>query len=56
MGEYGDYFTMELFLLRFFARVILGFLYYARGFGITAYAHSIYDLIVLIQITIRSPI
>tara|TARA_B100001029_G_C14615820_1_gene211454 strand:- start:107 stop:487 length:381 start_codon:yes stop_codon:yes gene_type:complete len=56
MGEYGDYFTMELFLLRFFAGVILGILYYVRGFGITAYAHSIYDLIVLIQITIRSPI
>ena len=56
MGEYGDYFTMELFLLRFIAGVILGILYYARGFGITAYAHSIYDLIVLIQITIRSPI
>ena len=56
MGEYGDYFTMELFLLRFIAGVILGILYYARGFGITAYAHSIYDLIVLIQITIRSPL
>ena len=56
MGEYGDYFTMELFLLRFFAGVILGILYYVRGFGITAYAHSIYDLIVLIQITIRSPL
>ena len=56
MGEYGDYFTMELFLLRFFAGIILGILYYARGFGITAYAHSIYDLIVLIQITIRSPL
>ena len=56
MGEYGDYFTMELFLLRFFAGIILGILYYARGFGITAYAHSIYDLIVLIQITIRSPV
>ena len=54
MGEYGDYFTMELFLLRFFAGVLLGVLYNARGFGITAYAHSIYDLIVLIQITIRS--
>ena len=56
MGEYGDYFTIELFLLRFYAGVILGVLYYARGFGITAYAHSIYDLIVLIQITIRSPL
>ena len=54
IGEYGDYFTIELFLLRFFAGVLLGILYNARGFGITAYAHSIYDLIVLIQITIRS--
>jgi len=47
---------MELFLLRFFAGIVLGALYFARGFGITAYTHSIYDLIVLIQITIHSPI
>ena len=45
MGEYGDFFSMELFLLRFFAGIILGGLYYFRGFGITAYTHSIYDLI-----------
>jgi len=56
MGDYGDYFSMELFLLRFFAGIILGILYIARGFGITAYAHSIYDLIVLIQITIHTPL
>ena len=56
MGDYGDYFSMELFLLRFFAGIVLGVLYIARGFGITAYAHSIYDLIVLIQITIHTPI
>ena len=56
MGEYGDYFSMELFLLRFFAGIVLGILYFARGFGITAYTHSIYDLIVLIQLTIRTSI
>ncbi len=56
MGDYGDYFSMELFLLRFFAGIVLGVLYIARGFGITAYAHSIYDLIVLIQITIHTPL
>ena len=56
MGDYGDYFSMELFLLRFFAGIVLGILYISRGFGITAYAHSIYDLIVLIQITIHSPL
>ena len=56
MGDYGDFFSMELFLLRFFAGIVLGILYIARGFGITAYAHSIYDLIVLIQITIHTTI
>ena len=56
IGDYGDYFSMELFLLRFFAGIVLGVLYIARGFGITAYAHSIYDLIVLIQITIHTPL
>jgi len=56
VGDYGDFFSMELFLLRFFAGIILGILYIARGFGITAYAHSIYDLIVLIQITIHTPL
>ena len=52
MGEYGDFFSMELFLLRFFAGIILGSLYLFRGFGITAYTHSIYDLIVLIRMTL----
>ena len=52
MGEYGDFFSMELFLIRFFAGFILGVLYMYRGFGITAYTHSIYDLIVLIRMTL----
>ena len=52
MGEYGDFFSMEIFLIRFFAGLILGVLYMYRGFGITAYTHSIYDLIVLIRMTL----
>ena len=52
MGEYGDFFSMELFLIRFFAGLILGVLYMYRGFGIAAYTHSIYDLIVLIRMTL----
>ena len=52
MGEYGDFFSMELFLIRFFAGLMLGVLYMYRGFGITAYTHSIYDLIVLIRMTL----
>ena len=53
IGEYGDYFSLDLFLLRFFAGLVLGIVYFVRGFGITAYAHSIYDLIVLTQLTTR---
>ena len=53
MGEYGDFFSMELFLIRFFAGLILGVLYIYRGFGITAYTHSIYDLVVLIRMTLN---
>ena len=52
MGEYGDFFSMELFLIRFFAGLILGVLYIYRGFGITEYTHSIYDLIVLMRMTL----
>jgi len=52
-GDYGDFFSIELFLIRFVAGLILGLLYYFRGFGITATSHSIYDLIVLIQLTTR---
>ena len=53
IGEYGDYFSLDLFLLRFFAGLVLGIVYFVRGFGITAYAHSIYDLIVLTLLTTR---
>ena len=51
IGEYGDYFSFNLFMIRFLAGLILGILYFIRGFGITAWSHSIYDLIVLIRIT-----
>ena len=53
MGEYGDFFSMDLFFVRFFAGLVLGVVYFTRGFGITAYAHSIYDLIILTQLTIN---
>ncbi len=51
MGEFGDYFSFNIFMIRFFAGIVLGILYFLRGFGITAWAHSIYDLIVLTRIT-----
>ena len=50
-GSYGDVFSFQLFFVRFFAGIFLAMIYIFRGFGITAYAHSIYDLFVLVYIT-----
>ena len=50
-GSYGDTFSFPLFFVRFFAGIFLAIIYIFRGFGITAYAHSIYDLFVLVYIT-----
>ena len=51
IGEYGDYFYFDLFVIRFFAGIILGLMYLYRGFGVAAWSHSIYDLIILTQTT-----
>ncbi|MFL3009113.1 MAG: CPBP family intramembrane glutamic endopeptidase [Candidatus Neomarinimicrobiota bacterium] len=51
LGEYGDYFSFNIFMIRFFAGIFLGMVYFSRGFGIVAWSHSIYDLIVLTKIT-----
>ena len=53
IGEYGDYFTFNIFLVRFFAGIVLGVLYFYRGFGITSWAHSIYDLMIVTRITLQ---
>ena len=50
-GSYGDTFSFPLFFVRFFAGIFLAMIYIFRGFGIAAYAHSIYDLFVLVYIT-----
>ncbi len=54
VGEFGDTPNMFLFMIRFIAGIFLGFLYSFRGFGIAAYTHTIYDLIVLFQVSTRS--
>ncbi len=46
VGAYGDVFTMNSFLQRFFFGLFMNFLFVARGFGITACTHAIYDVIV----------
>ena len=47
IGEYGDFFSFNIFMVRFLAGLALGTLYFLRGFGITAWSHAVYDLIVL---------
>ncbi|MCF7805235.1 MAG: CPBP family intramembrane metalloprotease [Candidatus Marinimicrobia bacterium] len=48
VGLYGDAFQNRTFLLRVFAGVLLSGLYVLRGFGITAYSHIFYDLIIIL--------
>ena len=52
IGDFGDLFSFNTFMIRFFAGILLGVIYFSRGFGITAWAHSIYDLIILTKITV----
>lgn len=44
IGPFGDPFQLPSFLFRFIAGLVLTGLYFVRGYGITAYTHSLYDL------------
>jgi membrane protease YdiL (CAAX protease family) len=44
IGPFGDPLQLPSFVFRFIAGLILTGLYFARGYGITAYTHSLYDL------------
>lgn len=46
IGPLGDHFALQSFLFRFFAGLMLSALYITRGYGITAYTHSMYDLLI----------
>lgn len=48
LGSLGDPFSLDLFLFRMFAGLIFALLYQLRGFAITAYAHAIYDVRVIL--------
>ncbi|MBI4865884.1 MAG: CPBP family intramembrane metalloprotease [Candidatus Wallbacteria bacterium] len=49
LGAYRWQFTLESFLYRAIAGLVLSGLYIARGLGITAWTHSLYDIYVLIE-------
>lgn len=48
IGPYGDPFQLESFTFRAIAGVLFSGLYLARGFGIAAWSHALYDVILAI--------
>jgi len=54
IGPYGDPISLSVFIYRFFGGIFLGVLYLSRGFGITAYAHIIYNFIIIFSLTVST--
>ena len=48
IGAYGDTFTVQSFAFRAIAGLFLSALYVLRGFGITAWTHSLYDVFLML--------
>lgn len=48
VGAYGDPFTLQSFTFRALAGLFFSVLFVTRGFGITAWAHALYDVMVLV--------
>jgi len=48
LGSYGEVIEIRSFLIRFGAGMFLSLLFVLRGYGITAYTHTLYDLIVIL--------
>jgi membrane protease YdiL (CAAX protease family) len=48
IGPFGDNFTVQSFLFRFLFGLALNGLLIYRGFGIAAWTHSLYDVIVVV--------
>lgn len=46
-GTMGDFFTIHSFLYRFIFGLILSGIYVVRGFGIAAWTHALYDVLVI---------
>jgi hypothetical protein len=50
IGPFGDPLQLSSFMFRFIAGLCLTGLYFARGYGITAYTHSLYDLWITFEV------
>ncbi len=49
IGEYADSLVLSTFLFRFLFGLALNLIYVIRGFGMAAWTHAIYDLIVVLN-------
>ena len=47
MGPLGDEFTAQSFLFRFFFGLALNVIYLVRGFGVAAWTHALYDVMIV---------
>jgi membrane protease YdiL (CAAX protease family) len=47
IGAFGDPFTLPSFTFRFLFGLALNGLYLVRGFGIAAWTHALYDVMVV---------
>jgi hypothetical protein len=48
VGAYGDAFTLASFTFRALAGLFFSVLFVLRGFGIAAWTHALYDVMVLV--------
>jgi Type II CAAX prenyl endopeptidase Rce1-like len=48
IGPYGDPLRLDSFVFRFIGGLAFSVLYVTRGFGVTAWTHSLYDLLALV--------
>ena len=47
IGNFGEVFNFITFLARFTGGMLLGILYFFRGFAITSYTHAFYDILLI---------
>ena len=49
IGALGDTLQWSSFIFRFFAGLVFSTMYVLRGFGVTAWTHALYDVLVTIS-------
>ncbi|MCS7028715.1 MAG: CPBP family glutamic-type intramembrane protease [Bacteroidia bacterium] len=50
IGTYADVFTWSSFIFRMGAGMVLGIIFLLRGFGIAAWTHAIYDILITFDV------